>query len=77
MMKGNKEMKFNDTGEIDQIDEVGNIEWMMKSITWMKSTKWHNLTTIELWRLDCFFSQLPHKSFHRFFLKGFMFPFFF
>jgi hypothetical protein len=50
---------------------------MMKSITWMKSTKWHNLTTIELWRLDCFFSQLPHKSFHRFFLKGFMFPFFF
>ncbi len=39
MMKGNKEMKFNDTGEIDQIDEVGNIEWMMKSITWMKSTK--------------------------------------
>jgi hypothetical protein len=39
MMKGNKEMKFNDMGEIDQIDEVGNIEWMMKSITWMKSTK--------------------------------------
>lgn len=21
------------------IDEVGNIEWMMKSIAWMKSTK--------------------------------------